>query len=543
MVRFLTFTLLLLFTGNIGLSQENFARNISTSISEDGKLLISYEIAPDNGGGLFSVIMMVTADGKQIKASAAYGDIGSGINPGKEKAIVWYYEDDFDGNIKSVQVNIFAYKENEPVAVFKILSQTNNGYAPSEVTFINNSTFANEYQWNFGDPSSGAANLSFDKDPKHIYQKGGIYSISLTARNTRLNLENTYYQSIEIKQHDPVIADFEIKGNNQLPGAKIGFVNKSVKADTYDWDFGDPASGKKNRSKKENPDFKYKKTGKYDVRLIVKNNFSGLSDTAVRVVTVGEEKAAEAGFIYTKSSETVPSTVVFKNTSENAVRYEWDFGDPDSNRNNKSEESDPAHTYTKPGSYKVELSVWSPGAKKPGKYSENITVDDLPKPPEAKFSIQNNNVLGPATVIFRNNSANADEYLWDFGDPESGSDNSSDKVNPTHTYKNSGKYQVVLTVTGKGFTNKSTATDYVVITGPSAPAVKPVAKFAVEKGDFTVPASVSFKDMSDNADSREWNFGDPGSAGNISDEVNPTHNYTKAGEYKVELKVTNTSSG
>jgi len=543
MIKYVVFILVFLSVIIRSSAQENFAENISTSISDDGKLLISYDITPDIGGGLFSVIMMVTTDGKQIKASAAYGDIGSGISAGKEKAIVWYYEDDYDGDIKNVNVNIFAYKENEPVAVFQILSQSNNGYAPCEVAFINNSAFANEYQWNFGDPSSGPANLSFDKDPKHTYQTGGIYSISLTARNTRLNLENTYYHSIEIKKFDPVVAGFEIKGNNQMPKAKVDFKNTSVNADTYLWNFGDPSSGKKNRSDKENPNHQYKQSGTFEVQLIVKNNFSGLSDTAVGIVTVGEEKVAEAGFIYTKSSETVPLTVVLKNTSENAARYEWDFGDPGSGRNNKSDETDPAHTYTKPGTYKIELKAWASGAKKPGTYSENITVNDLPKPPEAKFSIQNNNVLGPATIMFNNSSVNADEFLWDFGDPDSGSENSSKKENPTHTYRNPGKYEVVLTASGKGFTNKSTATDYVVITGPSAPAVKPAAKFVTEKSAFTLPASVTFKNMSADADLWEWDFGDPESAVNTSNEANPTHQYTKAGTYKVVLKVTNKSSG
>ncbi len=596
-IKYFAVFLVLSVTGMYASSQENFAANISKSVSEGEKLIVTYDIAETSGVNSFSVILLVTYDGKQIKATSAYGDIGSKVSPGKEKAIVWYFKDDFDGDIGRIKVDVFAYKENEPQAIFQIASTGNNGYAPSEVVFMNKSTFANEYRWDFGDPSSGAANVSFEKDPRHTYRKGGIYSISLVARNTQLNLENIYYQSIEIKTHDPVTADFTIEGNNQKPKSKVSFINKSVNADTYRWNFGDPGSGKSNRSDKANETHKYKSEGVYKAELIVKNNFSGLADTIVREVTVGQLSTAKSAFIYTMSAETAPSTVVFKNTSENADRYEWDFGDPDSGSNNRSEERDPAHVFAKPGSYKVELSAWSGSNKKAEKYSEVIKVAELPKPPEARFDVQNNNVLGPATVIFKNNSVNSEEYLWDFGDPESGDENTSNRENPTHTYKKEGSYKVTLTASAPGFSVKSTVTDVVVILGSSkttesivektavttaekpveppagtktekpveqtvvkpagTPVKEPVAPPVVKepvisppeavfeldlKSEF-VPAKADFKNLSKNADSYKWNFGDFDSDKNESAENAPSHNYTVPGKYIITLEAINTRTG
>jgi PKD repeat protein len=577
--------LLLSMTGIYASSQENFAVNVSTSVSEGEKLIITYDINETSGAKSFSVILLVTSDGKQVKASAAYGDIGSNVGPGKEKAIVWYFKDDFDGDIGRAKIDVFAYKENEPQAIFQIASTGNNGYAPSEVVFLNRSTFANEYRWDFGDPSSGAGNISFEKDPKHTYQRGGVYSISLVARNTQINMENTYYQSIEIKTHDPVTADFTIEGNNQKPKSKVNFINRSNNADTYSWNFGDPGSGRKNRSSKENETHKYKSEGIYRVELIVRNSFSGLSDTVVKEVTVGQVATAKAAFIYTKSVETAPSTVVFKNTSENADRYEWNFGDPDSGNKNRSEDADPAHVYSKPGSYKVELSAWSGNNKKAARYSETITIAELPKPPQAGFSIQNNNVLGPVTVIFKNNSVNAKEYLWDFGDPESGNENRSNRENPTHTYRKEGSYTVSLTASSPGFSVKSTAKDVVVILGSSKtsespvektaevtpekpveqPVVKqaetpveepalptpvkepvvapPVAGFELVLNSDLVPAKADFKNLSENADSYRWNFGDFDSDRNESADNSPSHNYTVPGKYIITLEASNTKTG
>lgn len=53
---------------------------------------------------------------------------------------------------------------------------------------------------------------------------------------------------------------------------------------------------------------------------------------------------------------------------------------------------------------------------------------------------------GVANVHFINYSSNAESYLWDFGDPAS-TDNSSTETSPDHTYTNSGIYKIWLYVT------------------------------------------------------------------------------------------------
>ncbi len=51
---------------------------------------------------------------------------------------------------------------------------------------------------------------------------------------------------------------------------------------------------------------------------------------------------------------------------------------------------------------------------------------------------------------------------------------------------------------------------------------------------------VNFYNLSNNADVYHWNFGDPGSASNISGIKNPTHYYSQEGTYAVQLVVQNT---
>ncbi len=539
-IKYILLIISFLLVCKVNIAQENFAKNVSSSVSDGEKLLISYDITGNSNAKIFSVVMMITSGGKQVKASSVYGDVGSNIQAGNEKAIVWYYKNDFDGDIKNVTVDIYAYKENEPQAIFKIYSISNNGYAPCELVFSNSSSYANEYQWDFGDTESGSLNYSFKKEPLHVYKKGGVYSIALTARNTQLHVENKYYQSIEIKSYEKTVADFIIDGNNQLPPAKVQFINKSINADVFQWDFGDPLSKSKNVSTKKDAKHKYSNAGTFTVRLIAKSNYSKLNDTITKEVVLEQKLVPEAKFLLTKSSEVVPSTVVFKNMSTGGTNYKWNFGDPTSGDNNVSEDTDPAHTYTKPGTYQVELLTYGMGQKKPSRITEMVTINALPKPPKAKYSITNNNVLGPATIIFSNSSVNAKDYKWDFGDPASGANNESDKVNPTHTYKNAGTYKVVLTVTNEDFKEVSTYSDNVIVTRAGNP---PVAKFTIQNNNATAPAEISFTNLSENADSYSWSFGDTSLGENTSTEKSPKHRYTKEGRYKVVLTVRNTKTG
>lgn len=61
-----------------------------------------------------------------------------------------------------------------------------------------------------------------------------------------------------------------------------------------------------------------------------------------------------------------------------------------------------------------------------------------------------------ATVYFQNLSANATAYVWDFGDPSSGSSNSSIELNPTHIFSTNGAYNVKLTSSNDSFTKSIT---------------------------------------------------------------------------------------
>jgi len=74
-----------------------------------------------------------------------------------------------------------------------------------------------------------------------------------------------------------------------------------------------------------------------------------------------------------------------------------------------------------------------------------------------------------------------------------------------------------------------------VTPGTEPEPVLPEANFKANKTSGNVPLSVLFTDLSQNATSRSWNFGD----GNTSTEQNPVHSYFLKGTYTVNLTVSN----
>lgn len=93
---------------------------------------------------------------------------------------------------------------------------------------------------------------------------------------------------------------------------------------------------------------------------------------------------------------------------------------------------------------------------------------------------------------------------------------------------------------GDGFadTTYTSTNGNVVDKYPLIKVVVPVANFSTNATSGTVPLTVRFTDLSQNAESRNWDFGD----GTNSTEQNPEHTYSSTGSYTVNLTVSNKNS-
>lgn len=220
-----------------------------------------------------------------------------------------------------------------------------------------------------------------------------------------------------------------------------------------------------------------------------------------------------ADFSASKSSALVDEEIQFKNSSENATDYLWDFGD-----GNVSLEESPMHWYTNAGTYKVTLTATSAGKLN----SKSIKIDITHLAPVAGFTMDKAEAKVNETISFTNTTVNASTYAWDFGDG-----NTSTEENPKHAYLSAGNYTVSLVATGDG--GEQTVSETIDITH-----LAPVASFTIDKTSALLEEVITFTNTSENASSYLWDFGD----GKTSTEENPQHSFSLGGTFTVSLKAT-----
>ena len=124
-------------------------------------------------------------------------------------------------------------------------------------------------------------------------------------------------------------------------------------------------------------------------------------------------------------------------------------------------------------------------------------------------------------------------YEWDFGDSASPT-NTSTSSNPSHTYSNTGTYNVHLTVT----TNSNCAQSVTKIINVYP---VPAATFAIGtscQNDSTAFLNQSTGAIGYSVTNSYWNFGDASSTATTT-IISPKHMYTNASIYTVKLLVTN----
>ncbi|MEO0900136.1 MAG: CUB domain-containing protein [Bacteroidota bacterium] len=94
------------------------------------------------------------------------------------------------------------------------------------ISFTNNSTESDQYLWDFGDGTT-----STDPNPNHIYQTGGLYSVSLVSTNGTFSVSDTLIKNQLIQVSDPQVS---ITGSNRLcVGDSITLIASGTQS--YSW--------------------------------------------------------------------------------------------------------------------------------------------------------------------------------------------------------------------------------------------------------------------------------------------------------------------
>jgi tripartite motif-containing protein 71 len=283
--------------------------------------------------------------------------------------------------------------------------------------------------------SYGSVNGQFNS-PRGIAVDSSGYVYVADTRNNRIQ-----------KFAAPIfpVANFSSNVTKGYVPLSVQFKDLSKNAMSWKWDFGDGVI-----STLQNPVHTYSKAGNYNVNLTA-INVNGTSSKVV-VITVLPKGIPVANFASNVTSGKVPLTVTFKDKSTGSpTSWRWSFGD-----GSVKTSQNPAHTYSKAGSYTVKLTVTNTAGSNTTTKTNYIKVIGKPI---AAFSATPTSGKAPLSVKFTDKSTGSPtSWRWSFGD---GSVKTSQ--NPAHTYSKAGSYTVKLTITNVAGSTTTTKTNYIVV--------------------------------------------------------------------------------
>lgn len=417
---------------------------------------------------------------------------------------------------------------NCPVAAFT--ANPLGGCVPVTVNF-NSTTSTGQptiWNWNFGDPSSGAANTSNQQNPTHVYNSAGCHTVTLITNNAQ-GCGDTETQPNLICVGTPPVANFSSNPPVACASTVINFTNLSTNIfpyTSYVWDFeGVPPYD--NQSTAPNPGYQYSDTGWFDVTLIACNY--GCCDTLT--IQNMEHILPPIAKIVTTRSCLTPFNVHFDGSqSIGANTYTWSFpgGTPAS-----SSAINVNVVYPASGTYTATLTVFNNTTGCSYTTSTTLQIRNI----QANFTATP--LVGCAPLIVTLNNSSIDFSTLHFYVTNSTGQVVFSTTNAVQGFilPNPGVYSVELIATDvNGCSDTLFRNNYITVYGFHIAATA-----APNTG--CVPLLVQFTDNSTSVNSTavswSWNFGDPLSgAQNTSSLQNPSHTYVHSGAYNVTLSIT-----
>ena len=396
------------------------------------------------------------------------------------------------------------------------------GCAPMDVAFVNSSTGATSYLWDFGDGSTSSA-----VNPAHTYVNNtfflSMHTVSLTAFSPA-GCQAMVTQQVMVYP----APDFSFVAQPDSGCSPLTVTFPSVTgAVSYSWDFGDGSTGTG-----PSPTHTYFNSTANDqvfgVTLVGANAF-GCADTATASVLVFPNPTAQLN-----ASPLIgchPFTAQLTNASTGASSYAWNYGDGQQSDTSSTVHGHTWYNFPGPGTISYPLSLTA--ISDHGCTSTSTAQIQVHPLVTADF-VAPGDGCAPHAVSFINTSTGASSYLWSFGDQQG-----SATASPQHTYFNQGlndaTFSAQLIATSSFGCSDTIATPILV-------HPQPIAQFIPGLLNGCQPLNVPFQDLTIGAVAAQWSFGD----GSLLDTVpgNQAHNYAHASAVTVtfspQLIATNT---
>jgi gliding motility-associated-like protein len=280
----------------------------------------------------------------------------------------------------------------------------------------------------------GQTGFSSDFDLTYTFPDTGAYTAKMILNPGQACTDSAL---VYINVYPGLDADFDYTYDTCIAGP-VTFVDKSqsvadIKA--WNWEFGAPTE----TSNIPSPEFLYSTPGLKDVLLTIVDT-NGCKSTKISPILWQPAPP----YIVISPDDFLgcsPATITFTNLStpiDSTYFIVWDYGDNQRDTGIIS----PMHLYDTTGVFTVSVYIVSPiGCVVSDTF---VNLIRMAPSPDAQFTCSPNTGLNQFnnTVQFTDQSKDAARWGWKFGAAET-----SIEQNPTHTFRDTGLAQVILTVT------------------------------------------------------------------------------------------------
>ena len=282
------------------------------------------------------------------------------------------------------------------------------------VDFINNTTNATFYEWDFGWNNQ----TSTDFQPSFTFPAGGTYEVQLIAGSNAF-CQDTISKTLTV--HELMTASFTKSPDQCIVDNSFDFIGQVTGPSiaSFSWNFG-PNANIQSSSDTSVFNVQFSNAGAQTVIFTGTFNNCIVADTQIAYIYA----QPQVEFSVVDGLQCAPWTAQFidLSTSETPLYYTWDFGDGSAT----SAESNPSHVYTNPGFFVVTLTIRTDeGCIDTLTISHEDLIHILPTP-VAQFSVTPEETdICNSGITFTNESIGAtkfyywlDEYATYFNEPD-----------------------------------------------------------------------------------------------------------------------------
>ncbi len=422
-----------------------------------------------------------------------------------------------------------------PEVSFSYAVSDTNHYAPFDVAFTNTSYVESSksitYKWTIKD-SVGQV-IKEEENISYLFKTPGTYQVILELTEVG-GCYGEYDEIIVIKDY---FEDYKVvNDSNAYIDVELEFSFAGPILANFDstrWDFGDDSirvTYGENAIKHA-----YSTPGYYDVNLTIWHN--GVETKIKKNKAVLIHKAPEVSFSYTAidTNHYAPVEVTFTNTSiaenKDSASYKWNIQDAGTTQ--VQETKDALYTFTQPGTYRVQLELFTASGYYDTYEQMLLIKDDF----EDYEVVNDSNAYINLELEFSfagSKTANFDSVRWDFGDDSIRVIYDGNVIK--HAYSTPGYYDVNLTIWHKGVETKIEKNKAVLIY--KTPEVS-FSYSAIDTNHYA-PVKVTFRNTSiiedkDSA-SYKWNIQDAGTT-RVQETENASYTFIQPGTYRVQLEL------